>query len=392
MKRHGELFPQIIAFDNLLLAARKAFRGKRFKPKVAEYYFKLEPELLKLQEELVTESYQPRPYREFMVYEPKMRQIHAADFRDRVVHHAICNLVEPIFDRSMIFDTYACRQGKGTHAAVTRAQQFSRRYGFVLKCDVRKYFHSLDHEVLKAILARKLKDPKLLRLLDVIIDHPVPGQAPGRGIPIGNLTSQLFANLYLGQLDHFVKERLRIKGYLRYMDDSLVFGNDKPRLWLALADIREYLDQKLKLKFNDRAMRLVPVTEGVEFLGFRIYPGQVRLKSRNLNRARRWITDIRNACTPKGSSRWSNWPIPWARSRPIWPRPTLGRPGRECFNQAWRGDGIGGHEPGESWRQLEQQRQELPLSQSQQERTGQHEQQPRLPRRTSTRLWPVGLV
>ena len=289
MKRYGDLFERIVEFDNLMLAAQKAFRGKKTKPKVAEFYFNLEPELLKLQVELITGAYQPQPYREFMVYEPKMRRIHAADFRDRVLHHAICNLIEPIFERGMIHDTYACRKYKGTHAAIARAQQLSRRFGYVLKCDIRKYFQSVDHGVLKVILARKIKDPKLLQLLAVIIDHPVPRQTMGKGIPIGNLTSQLFANVYLGQLDHLIKERLRIKGYVRYMDDFLLFGNDKPELWLTLAQIKDYLTGHLKIELNESAVSLCPVTEGIDFLGFRIYPGQVRLKGKSLTRVRRHV-------------------------------------------------------------------------------------------------------
>jgi retron-type reverse transcriptase len=202
MKRYGHLFEQVVTFENLCLAAEKAFRGKKDKQRVATFYFHQETEVLRLQEELCSGTYQMRPYRVFEVREPKPRKICAADFRDRVVHHAICNVLDPIFEASSIYDTYACRRDKGSYAAVRRAHEFARRGRYYLKCDVRKYFESVDHAVLKALLRRKIKDETLLALLDRIIDHPIPDAVPGKGIPIGNLTSQYFANLYLGELDH----------------------------------------------------------------------------------------------------------------------------------------------------------------------------------------------
>ncbi|MCP4399318.1 MAG: RNA-dependent DNA polymerase, partial [bacterium] len=228
MKRAGNLFEEIACFHNLRLAAYKAFLGgKKFTPRAAAFYLNLEQELLVLEQELLSGSYRPAPYNSFIIYEPKKRRISASDFRDRVVHHAICNLLEPLLDKSLIFDSYACRTGKGSHAAVKRAQHFACRFRYCLKCDIRKYFETLDHQRLKQLLARKIKDPRLLDLLGVIIDHAVPEYQPGKGLPIGALTSQLFANLYLGELDHLVKECMRVKGYLRYMDDFLLFGSQK---------------------------------------------------------------------------------------------------------------------------------------------------------------------
>lgn len=278
MKRFGNLFEKVVTFDNLLLAANKTLRGgQKRKPAAARFYYDLEPELLRLQEELESGSWQPRPYRVFTICEPKPRQICASELRDRVTHHAICNVLDPIFERRMIYDSYACRVGKGTHAAVRRAQRFARRSGYYLQCDIRKYFASIEHEALKALLRRILKDKRLLELLDRIIEHSPPGAAPGRGLPIGNLTSQYFANLYLGELDHFVKERLRVAGYVRYMDDWLVFGDEKPALHEALAAIRVFLDERLKLELKEEAVRIAPVTEGISFLGFRVYPGTIRV-------------------------------------------------------------------------------------------------------------------
>jgi RNA-directed DNA polymerase len=277
MKRFGNLFDRVVAFDNLLLAADKTLRGQKHKPSAARFYYDLEPELLRLQEELENGSWQPRPYRVFTICEPKPRQICASDLRDRVTHHALCNVLDPIFERRMIHDSYACRVGKGSHAAIARAQQFSRRARCYLQCDVRKYFATIEHETLKTLLRRILKDKRLLDLLDRIIEHAPPGAEPGRGLPIGNLTSQYFANFYLGELDHFVKEQLRIAGFLRYMDDWLIFGDEKAALYEVLAAVRRFLRERLKLELKEEAVRIAPVSEGISFLGFRVFPGRIHV-------------------------------------------------------------------------------------------------------------------
>lgn len=296
MKRVGHLFEHIVTFENLLSAAHKAFRGnKKYKGRAATFYVHLEQELLRLEQELRSGTYRPGPYRPFVIYEPKQRNIAAVDFRDRVVHHAICNLLEPLLDRGMIFDSYACRKGKGTHAAVKRAQQFARHFQYFLKCDIKRYFESLDHEVLKQILARKLKDRALLHLLSLIINHSVPGNEPGKGIPIGALTSQWFANLYLSELDHFLKERLQITGYLRYMDDFLCFGPDKATLREWLLAIRSFVTNRLLVELKEDALRLAPVSQGIPFLGFRVFPGLIRLDRTHLVRFRRKITQREQA-------------------------------------------------------------------------------------------------
>ena len=218
-----------------------------------------------------------------------MRSICAAHFRDRVVQHSMCKVLDPIIDSSLIHDSYACRRNKGVHAAVRRVHAFARRLPYVLQCDVRRYFETMDHDVLKAMWRRKLKDKLLLELIDRIIDHPVPGGLPGRGVPIGNLASQCFANLYLGELDHFVKERLRLPGYVRYMDDIAVFADDKPRLQRTLASIREYLGEKLRIELREERTRVAPVSQGVPYLGFRVFPALVRLDGRKWARLRRRV-------------------------------------------------------------------------------------------------------
>lgn len=231
MKRFGNLFASVTTFDNLLFAAEKTACGRRQTPAVARMLFNLESIVFDLQARLRDGTYVPKPHLVFWIRDPKPRRICAAQVEDRIVHHAICHVLEPIFERWMIFDTYACRKGKGTHAAIQRTQQFARQFPYVMQCDIRKYFDSVNHTILKTLLRRILKDPQVVTLLDQIIDAVPPEYPSGVGIPIGNLTSQHFANLYLGELDHFVKDQLGIKGYVRYMDDFLIFGNQKTILF-----------------------------------------------------------------------------------------------------------------------------------------------------------------
>jgi hypothetical protein len=211
----------------------------------------------------------------------------AADFRDRVVHHALCAAVEPIFERLSIFHSYACRKNKRHHAAVRRAQDFINRHPYYLKLDIHKFFDSVDHGILKSQLRSRIKDPDLLWLLDAFIDHPVPWTEPGKGIPIGNLTSQYFANFHLSGLDHFIKEYLRIEGYVRYMDDLVLFADEKDTLRQALAHIEAYLKKELCLKLKQEGTLLAPVSQGLSFLGFRVFPGVIRMARRGWRRFRR---------------------------------------------------------------------------------------------------------
>ncbi len=284
MKRHGNFFEKIITFDNLLLASKKAMTGKKAKPSVSAFYFHLENEIIGLQQELVMGSYRPMEYTQFEIREPKPRKICSSEFRDRVVHHTICNIIEPIFEGRAIYDSYACRVNKGSHVAVVRCQQFARKFRYYLKCDIRKFFDSIDHAVLKRLLRKIFKDDKLLALLDMIIDHKVPGGGDGRGLPIGNLTSQHFANYYLGELDHFVKDRQGVKGYLRYMDDFISFSDNKESLRHLLTEINRFVREELKLELKASVTTLAPVSEGVPFLGFRIFSGIIRIKRENLIR------------------------------------------------------------------------------------------------------------
>jgi RNA-directed DNA polymerase len=289
MKRYGNLFSQVVSFENLLLASIKALRGKRHKHTVSEFFFNMENEIINLQQELVSGNYQPLPYHEFEIRQPKVRKICASAFRDRVVHHAISNVMEPIFEARLISDSYACRTGKGSHHAIKRCQQFTKKSKYYLKCDIRKYFDSVDHAVLRKTLQKLIKDDQMMGLIDKVLKHAVPGSEDGKGLPIGNLTSQHFANFYLGLLDHYLKERLQLKGYLRYMDDFICFADSKAELHDLLAKIRAFCREELKLELKEKVVKIAPVSEGVPFLSFRIYRQLIRIQRVNLVRMRRNI-------------------------------------------------------------------------------------------------------
>lgn len=310
MKRHGDLFTRLVSFENLLGAAQAARRGKRFKSNVARFDFDVEQELLALRQELLTQTYRPGPYRTFTIREPKARLISAAPYRDRVLHHALCRVIEPIFDRTFIKDSYACRVGKGTHRAVEEFTRHARRYRYVLKCDIAKYFPSIDHEILVSLMARKIKDPRVLWLIRTIIDasnqqefvcHYYAGDdlyapiARLKGIPIGNLTSQFFSNVYLDGFDHFVKEELRCSAYLRYCDDFVVFGDDKRPLWAIKAAMGDYLGG-LRLTLHPRKCQVLPTRDGVDFLGYRVFPTHRRLRATTAKRAIRRLHAKARAC------------------------------------------------------------------------------------------------
>lgn len=285
MKTYKNLFHKIIAFGNLLLAAHKAAQGKREQPNVLHFFHRLEDNLLGLQHELIHRSYQPGAYATFQIYKPKPRMISAAPFRDRVVHHALINVIGPLFERRFIFDSYANRIGKGTHRAIRRYQRFLREFAYVLKCDLRKYFPSLDHEILKMLLRRAIADAQTLWLIDLIIDSSNPQEFvldyfPGddlfapvehrKGLPIGNLTSQFFANVYLDPLDHFIKETLRCLAYLRYVDDFVLFADSKAQLHLWLGQIALFLED-FRLKLNLEHCYIYPSRVGRRFLGQRVF-------------------------------------------------------------------------------------------------------------------------
>jgi retron-type reverse transcriptase len=301
MKRQGNLWESVVAFENLVAAARQAQRGKRYRINVLTFNYALETELLTLQEELVSQTYQPGEYRTFQIVEPKKRMISAAPYRDRVVHHALCNIIAPIFEQTFTRDSYANRTGYGTHRALQTFVKHARSNRYVLQCDVRKYFPSIDHEILKTIIRRKIKCRQTLWLIETIIDASNQQESTNhhfpcddlftpyerrRGLPIGNLTSQFFANVYLNGFDHFVREELKVNGYVRYVDDFALFGNDLEFLNQVRKLIEDYL-ANLRLLIHPVKSQLFETRRGANFVGFRVLPDRLRVRSENLRRARR---------------------------------------------------------------------------------------------------------
>jgi retron-type reverse transcriptase len=296
-KKYKHLYQDIYSFENLWRASRKARRGKRLKEQAAEFEYDLENRLLEIQTALKNENYTFGDYTFFSVHEPRERCIAAAPYADRVLHHALCNLIEPVLDRAMIYDSYACRVGKGSHRALQRAQEFLRRNDWVLKLDIKKYFFTIDHEILLRDLARKISDHRVLTFIQKILatyQSPVEYYSlfetpetnnPKRlmGLPIGNLTSQLFANYYLTSMDRFIKEQLKFKHYLRYMDDALLFANSKTELLESKEQIKELLEKR-RLKLHQQKSQVFPAKNGVRFLGFHLYRNRKKILRPNLQR------------------------------------------------------------------------------------------------------------
>lgn len=303
MKRYNNLFEKVITFENLLDAAYKAQKGKRHQGNVAGFNLQLESELLQLQRELQNKTYTPGTYRAFKIYDPKERLISAAPYRDRVVHHALCNITTPIFEKAFIFDSYANRKGKGTHAAIKRYQYFAKHNKYALKCDIKKFFPSIDLEILKTIFRKKIKCKDTLWLMDLIVDSSNPQeehiayfegddlftpQNRRRGLPIGNLTSQWWGNIYMNGLDHFVKETLQVKGYVRYVDDFVLFGDSKQELHQQKKAIVDFLSD-YRLVLHPNKTQIHQVKNGVPFLGFRVYAEYCILKKSNFKRFKRYL-------------------------------------------------------------------------------------------------------
>jgi len=277
MRRIGNLYTLIAEPENLRLAFVKAARGKRDKDEVRAYSAHLDENLRLLRDQLLTRRLDVGHYSFFTVYDPKERVICAASFPERVLHHAVMNVCEPVLERYAIHDSYACRAGKGMHAAVRRAQEFLRMYPWYLKLDVRKYFDSISHVTMRGLLSRRFKDNALLTLFARILS--TYETSPGKGLPIGNLVSQHLANFYLGLLDHWVKETLHVRGYVRYMDDFVLWADDKEPLQAHLHAIRSFLASELALELKDN-VQINRCARGLPFLGYRVFPGRLDLGPR----------------------------------------------------------------------------------------------------------------
>ncbi|MDR1902836.1 MAG: reverse transcriptase/maturase family protein [Treponema sp.] len=291
-KSYSHLWEQVIDFENLYHAYRAACKGKRYRWESLKFKRNLEENLVILQNELIWKIYKPEPYRQFYVYEPKKRLISAPSFRDRIVHHALVRAIEPIFENRFVAETFACRRGKGTHAAMRHVEKCARsarrKWGsyYVLKCDVSKFFPSVNHNVLMNIIRRNIRDKQVMDLISVIIRSYESTDQDGTGIPIGSLTSQLFANIYLTPLDRRIKNKHREKYYARYMDDFIILSDNKAYLWELLCDIENFLHDDLKLNLNPKT-GIFPGQHGINFCGYRIWPTHIKPRKSTVKRAKR---------------------------------------------------------------------------------------------------------
>lgn len=291
------LYDQIYSPTNLWWAYKNAAKGKRYTPAVAAFEYDLEKNLIEIENDLKNETYELGGYHSFEIDKPKRRLVNAAPFRDRVLHHALMSVIEPLFERQFIFDSYANRKGKGTHAALDRAAYFLRRHAYVMHLDVRQFFPSIDHEILISILSRTIGDERVMKLARAIIASGAGVQASEydmvyfpnddlfafsrpRGLPIGNLTSQHWANVYLNELDQYAKRVLKCRAYIRYVDDVLIFSDDKNTLHEWKRQIIQFL-QTLRLTIHETKAQPRPFYTGVSFLGFIVFADHRRLKPAN---------------------------------------------------------------------------------------------------------------
>ena len=288
MKRASHLFDQIADRGNLREAFHKAASGKRDRHEVREFSAHLDREINRLRLDLLDDQLELGHASTFTIHDPKKRVITAPCFRERVLHHAILNVCEPVFEQFLITDTFACRSGKGRIAALHRAMQFSRRFDRAIKLDMRKYFDSIPHAGLLSRLQRRFKDGRLLNLFaQIVYSHG----SDGRGLPIGSLTSQHFANFYLAWFDRYVKERLRIKGFVRYMDDCVIWGQNRSDLKQLAADCRDFLSEDLGLTVHNTTP-IFKSRAGLDFLGCRVFPDHLQLNRRSRHRYRARLRDL----------------------------------------------------------------------------------------------------
>jgi retron-type reverse transcriptase len=296
MKTYNNLYKKVCSLNNLILAFRKAKRGKSKKDYVIKFEENLQKNLKDLQDDLINKIYSPYPLKKFVIRDPKTRIIHASIFRDRIVHHAIINILEPIYEKIFIYDSFASRKNKGTHNAVKRFEMFMKKVssngkliknsfnnnsirGYVLKADFRHYFDTISNEVLIKILRKKIDDEDLIWLIRRILDN-FEGPVKGTGMPLGNFTSQFFANIYLNELDYYVKHIIKAQYYIRYVDDFVILHKDKRVLVYYLKHITAFLPC-LKIKLHPDKTEIHPLRNGITFLGYRVFYYYRLLRQRN---------------------------------------------------------------------------------------------------------------
>lgn len=321
----NNIYEEVISLSNIRRAARRTLsNGRKFKGSGANFFFNLESEIFQIHRELVSGKYRHDKYNLFHITDPKLRVVAAAKFRDRVVHHCVHDIIEPLFDRIFIYDSYACRNGKGTHQAIERATGFLRANKYFVHLDVVSYFQNIDHSVLEKILERYIRDEKVMKLLTGIIDstrylsnqekfkitkkvvayqdfdlfgtgRKGTAEMHYKGLPLGNLTSQFFANLYLNELDQYAKHKLKCKYYIRYMDDVVIFSNDKTELRDFEAKIREFASNNLSLVLHNSG-GAEPYYKGLSFLGMRIYRSYRKIKRTAIPRCIRRMKKLIESC------------------------------------------------------------------------------------------------
>ncbi|MBI1968980.1 hypothetical protein HYS49_03645 [Candidatus Woesearchaeota archaeon] len=291
-----DLYARLCSYENLFFAYKKARKGKTQKEYVIEFEKKLKDNILQLRSELLLHAYRPRPLKTFIIRDPKTRKISKSAFRDRVVHHALCTVIAPLFEKDFIYDSFANRKGKGTLKAIERFESFRQRVSknntrrvFALKADIKKYFENVNHSLLLEVVKRKVSDKKVLWLIKIILANHKTDE-PGKGMPLGNLTSQFFANVYLNELDQYVKHKLKAKFYLRYVDDFVILHESPSVLQEYLKEIGLFLCKSLALELHPEKSRIISLPRGVDFLGLRLFPHHKLLKSKNLRTFRKKFT------------------------------------------------------------------------------------------------------
>ncbi len=271
-------YEDIIWVENLLEAWREFLRGKRQRADVQEFQLHLMDNILELHKELKSRTYKHGGYEHFVVTDPKRRDIHKASVRDRLLHHAIYRILYPYFDTKFINDSYSCRNQKGTHRAMSQFQSYAQKVSknhtgscWVLKCDIKKFFASIDHDILMDILRREIKDESIIELLKLVIQSFSSGTS-GKGLPLGNLTSQLLVNIYMNEFDQFVKHKLKTKQYIRYADDFVFLNSDKTVLAKTLLYIEVFLREQFCLELHPKKVSISTFASGVDFLGWVHFP------------------------------------------------------------------------------------------------------------------------
>jgi retron-type reverse transcriptase len=303
MKTYKHLFEELCRWQNIILAWRKARKGKTKKNYVIEFESDLRNNLLSVKHELENQTYKPLPLKRFIVRDPKTRVIHSSAFRDRIVYHAIVNVIEPIFEKVFIYDSCASRIGKGNLFALKRFDEFKRKVskngeikgwfndnqvkGYCLKADIKHYFQEVNHETLLKIIRKKIADERVMSIILKILDNFEGNN--GKGMPLGNLTSQFFANVYLNELDYFVKHKLKAEYYIRYVDDFVILHNSKKQLEDWKKQIEVFLRENLKIELHPQKSKIVSLSQGVDFVGFRNFYYFRLLRKRNINNMKKKI-------------------------------------------------------------------------------------------------------